>query len=118
MNFIILRGIRIVELEIGKVFNDLLFFDKISERTFQRRGINTRSVISSTIPLHDTRDGGSTISRQPKRESLLWDLMVERIPLAPDIARYRRLANALVQLGRMQMQGPQLRSLPNARKYS
>lgn len=44
--------------------------------------------------------------------------MVERIPLAPDIARYRRLANALVQLGRMQMQGPQLRSLPNARKYS
>ena len=36
-----------MELEIGKVFNDLLLFDKISERTFQRRGVNTRSVISS-----------------------------------------------------------------------
>ena len=50
-----------MELEIGKVFNDLLFFDKISERTFQRRGINTRSVISSTIPLRE-RDGGCSSS--------------------------------------------------------
>ena len=50
-----------MELEIGKVFNDLLLFDKISERTFQRRGINIRSVISSTIPLRE-RNGGSSSS--------------------------------------------------------
>ena len=50
-----------MELEIGKVFNDLLLFDKISERTFQRRGVNIRSVISSTIPLRE-RDGGSSSS--------------------------------------------------------
>ena len=50
-----------MELEIGKVFNDLLLFDKISERTFQRRGVNTRSVISSTIPLREReRDGDSS----------------------------------------------------------
>ena len=48
-----------MELEIGKVFNDLLLFDKISERTFQRRGVNTRSVISSRERERE-RDGGSS----------------------------------------------------------
>lgn len=51
------------------------------------------------------------MEEQPKRASLLWDLMLRTHSGCPDIARYRRLANALVQLGRMQMQGPQLRGL-------
>ena len=49
-----------MELEIGKVFNDLLLFDKISERTFQRRGVNTRYFFYDTSSRE--RDGGSSSS--------------------------------------------------------
>ena len=39
-----------MELEIGKVFNDLLLFDKIAERF---NGKELILVISSTIPLRE-----------------------------------------------------------------
>lgn len=70
------------------------------------------------------RDGGSAISRQPKRESLLWDLMVvssERIPVAPDIARYRECARATRPYADAGPAAARGNSLPNAvlaRKYS
>lgn len=69
------------------------------------------------------RDGGSAISRQPKRESL-WDLMVvssERIPVAPDIARYRECAHATRPYADAGPAAARGNSLPNAvlaRKYS
>lgn len=50
-------------------------------------------------PLQATKKGKSPMGSNV--------MQLERIPVAPDIARYRRLANATRH---MQMQGPQLRA--------